>query len=382
MKSLLGWLTTTISVNRFSRRSQTVRISSMRDFRSSVLWWAVKRRVLLDQPVVIAITGSIAKTTTKLAIGSVLKKHFPGQVRVGYGNLNSFLGVPLSILGFNIDFHKQKISWQWPFILLTAFFKSLFTTLPKYLVLEYGADHKGDIEELAIMLELDIAIVTIIGNAHAANYDSAEDIAVEKAHIFKALKKDGVALINSNDVSLKPSLSSLRTVEVKTETEDIAINFARAVSSELKLDLQTTEEALSVMSRPEGRMQLKDLGGIKLLDDTYNASPLSVEAALKVLSKLPGRRIAVLGDMLELGTSERDDHIIIGKKAREVADQIIAVGELSKSYKADFWYPNSVEAVEPLLKLISDGDSILVKGSRAVKMEIIVKAIIKQYNKK
>src|SRR3989344_348453 len=79
------------------------------DLRSSILWWAVKRRVAIDQPFIIAITGSIAKTSTKVAIGAVLRRAFPGQVRVGFGNLNSFLGVPLAILDFKIDFYQQKI---------------------------------------------------------------------------------------------------------------------------------------------------------------------------------------------------------------------------------------------------------------------------------
>src|SRR3989344_9023306 len=146
------------------------------DLRSSILWWAVKRRVAIDQPFIIAITGSIAKTSTKVAIGAVLRRAFPGQVRVGFGNLNSFLGVPLAILNFKVDFYKQKITWQWIWILKLAIWRGLFGRLPKYLVLEFGADKPDDIEQLGRMLTLDTAIITITGAAHLANYSSVEEV--------------------------------------------------------------------------------------------------------------------------------------------------------------------------------------------------------------
>src|SRR5688500_2495906 len=113
--------------------------------RESILWWAAKRRLRFDKPFIIGITGSIAKTSTKEAIGGVLEKAYPGKVVVGYGNLNTFLGVPLAILGFRLNFHSKNVTWQWPFILLLALWRGLFARLPKYLVLEFGADQPGDI---------------------------------------------------------------------------------------------------------------------------------------------------------------------------------------------------------------------------------------------
>src|SRR3989344_5626785 len=107
----------------------------MQDIRAKILWWAVKRRVGIDKPFIIAITGSIAKTSTKVAIGAVLRRAYPNQVRVGFGNLNSFLGVPLAILGFKVDFHKQQIGFiRWVWILKLAVWRGLLGHLPKYLV--------------------------------------------------------------------------------------------------------------------------------------------------------------------------------------------------------------------------------------------------------
>ncbi len=352
----------------------------MQDIREKILWWAVKRRVKKDNPFIIAITGSIAKTSTKVAIGAVLRRAFPDQVRVGYGNLNSFLGVPLAILNFKVDFYKQKITWQWIWILKLAIWRGLFSRLPKYLVLEYGADKPGDIEELGKMLPLDAAIITITGAAHTQNYSSVEQIAKEKAKIFNAVKPGGWGLVNKND----PYLHNLTAKDcpsemVDTATEDIAANFARAVGKKLKISDELIDEALVIMPRPEGRLQMKDLHGLKLLDDSYNANPLSMTVALKLLAKLPGRKVAILGDMLELGADEVKYHQEIGQLAKQSADLVIGVGDLAKEYGAAKYYSDSATASQEVLGLLGQDDNILVKGSHGVHMELIVLAITNHY---
>ncbi|MCR4307462.1 MAG: Mur ligase family protein [Candidatus Berkelbacteria bacterium] len=351
----------------------------MQDIREKILWWAVRRRVEIDRPYIIAVTGSIAKTSTKAAIGAVLRRAFPGQVRVGFGNLNSFLGVPLAILNFKVDFYRQKIgAIQWLWILKLAIWRGSFSKLPKYLVLEYGADYPGDIEQLAAQLPIDGAIITLVGPAHLANYPSLEALVAEKAKILDAVKPGGWALVNKNDPYLRTlTLKDCPSEMIDTATEDIAVNFARAVGQKLKIGNELIEEALSVMPRPAGRLQLKDLGAIKLLDDSYNANPLSMPVALKLLSKLPGRKVAILGDMLELGSSEVKYHQEIGQLAKQSADLVIGVGELAKEYGGAKYYPNAGVAAREISELLGQGDSILVKGSHGVHMEVIVKAIEK-----
>lgn len=355
----------------------------MNDIRAKILWWAVKRRVEIDKPFIIAITGSVAKTSTKVAIGAVLRRAHPNQVRVGYGNLNSFLGVPLAVLDFKADFYKQKISWQWLWLLKLAIWRGLFSKLPKYLVLEYGADHPGDIEQLAKMLPLDATVITITGEAHLANYPSVQDIAEEKAKILSALKTDGWGLVNKKDPYLKTyQAKSPKLIEVETETEDIAVNFARAVGEKLKINSETINDALAALPRPEGRLQLKDLGAIKLLDDSYNANPISMQAALKVLSKLPGRKVAILGDMLELGQEEKKFHREIGRLAHINTNIVIGVGGLAKEYNGSSWYPDSNSAAREVFALLHEGDTVLVKGSHGVHMEIIVMAIENHFQRR
>lgn len=354
----------------------------MADLRERILWWAVNRRVEIDQPFIIAITGSIAKTSTKVAIGAVLRQAFPSQVRVGYGNLNSFLGVPLAILDFKVDFYKQNITWQWIWILKLAIWRGLFGRLPKYLVLEFGADKPGDIEQLGKMLPLDVAIITLTGAAHLANYPSLDAVVNEKAKIFDAVKKGGWGIVNKKDSYLEIYHSkSCPLTEVESETEDIAINFARMVGQKLKIENNIIDEALAALSPPEGRLQLKDLGSVKLLDDSYNANPLSMKAAFNVLAKLPGRKVAILGDMLELGEDEKKFHREIGELARRSADLVIGVGELSREYGGAKHYPDSLTASKEVPGLLGQDDSILVKGSHGVHMEVIVSAITNQYKK-
>ena len=337
----------------------------------------------MDQPFIIAITGSIAKTSTKVAVGAVLRRAYPDQVRVGYGNLNSFLGVPLAILGFKLDFYKQKITWQWLGILLAAVWRTIFNTLPEYIVLEYGADNPGDIKALAQMLPLDGAIITITSPAHLANYASVEDIAKEKAQIMTAVKKNGWALVNQADPHLK-IYQAIKTdaVVIKTETVDIAVNFARQVGLQMKISSEAVEQALGALVRPEGRFQMKDLGPIKLMDDSYNANPLSMTAALAMLAKMPSPRLAILGDMLELGPPAEKYHQQVGKEARAVANHIVGVGQLASFYQADQLFATADEAIPTILSTAGRYGSILVKGSHGVKMDKIVMALTKKYQRR
>lgn len=348
-------------------------------FREKILWKALKRRVSVDKPYVIAIGGGIAKTSTKVALGEVLKKSFPGEVLVGYGNLNTYIGVPLAALGFKVDFYKQKFGvFKWTLVLIRAFLKGYFYKLPKYLVLEYGTDGPGDIAALTKELRPDMAIITIVAEAHVENYEDMEDVAKDESALVAALDNKGVAILNENDPYIdfhKKNLKTKDVVLVKTKLELIAKNFALAAANKLGVTKENAEEILSVPIKSEGRFEIKKLKKYYLIDDSYNANPASMEAAINVLAKSPGKKIAILGTMLELGDNSPELHRKVGEMAKDVADKIIGVGEYTKEYGPVKIFENSEQAADGIFPYLEENASILIKGSRGVRMEKIVKKI-------
>lgn len=168
----------------------------MLDVRAGILWLWARWRIKKDQPIIIAVGGAIAKTSTKAAIGAILREAFPGQVRVGYGNLNSYLGVPLAVLGFEIDFYKHKVGfWGWLKILISAKWRGLFGRLPKYLVLEFGTDQTGDLDKITKKLQPDYGVITIVGPAHLMNYKDEAEMAHDEGFLAERTKPTGVVFL-------------------------------------------------------------------------------------------------------------------------------------------------------------------------------------------
>ena len=351
----------------------------MSDIRVKILWWVVRYRLKKDRPFIIAITGSIAKTSTKDAVGAVLRAAFPKAVRVGYGNLNSLLGLPLAILGFELDFRKTHITWQWPFLLLGAVFCGLVYSLPKYLVIELGADRPGDIEKLASQLRPDVAIITIVGEAHLQYYNSMAALVAEKQSVLKWVGKDGAIFVNAHDPFLEShrKASDAKLFVVDADLPHLAESFAEAVAKYLNIDPTSVQKALSGNWRPPHRMNQFKVGDWTILDDSYNASPAAMRSALTLLGNLPQPRVAILGSMLELGSTEAKLHQEVGEFAATKADLIISVGELAKNYKPKHFYGDSTLAAADIFHHLPNGGSILVKGSYGIKMNKIIEAITK-----
>lgn len=349
----------------------------MKQLRDFILWWAALKVIRRSKPQVIAVGGAIGKTSTKEAIGAVLNVAYPGQVTVGYGNLNTYIGVPLAILGFEIDFHQYSPTWDWSIILIRAVVRGFTRKVGKYLVLEYGTDRPGDIPLIVNMLAPDIAVLTVVGPAHLMNYSSERAIAEEEGALVAATKEGGVAFVNEYDqyVDDHKARAKSSVITVAAPLEEMSVIFAQAVAKYLKIDQQLTESALSKRVKPIHRFNTFKLKDFELLDDSYNANPLSMRAAFNLLAGMSGRKVAIIGSMLELGADELAMHREIGQLARQKADLIIAVGQLAQEYQADHWYATSEEASKAVLAYLKPGDSILVKGSRGIKMEKIVEVI-------
>lgn len=392
------------------------------------------------QPIVIAITGNVGKTSTKKAIATVLDSKF--RVHSNDKNYNNEIGVPLSIIG--MEFLNKNVP-QWLIGLFKSIIKLIYTHYPKILVLEIAADRPNDIEYLVNIIKPKIGVVAAIGQlpVHVEFFSGPEGVAREKAKLIESLPPNGWAILNYDDevvLDMKNKTRSRvitygfgenakvkclnyenRIKEVEGELIPEGLNFkveyegnivpfrlnnvfgkeqiyaslaATAVGLIFDMNLIEISEALTNYKPPPGRNDL--LKGIKdtyIIDSTYNASPLSMHAALETLGILPGKRkIAVLGDMLELGRYSLEAHRTIGERASKIADYIFCVGDRAKficdeaeslGFKREnlFTFETSDEAGKKVQEIIKKGDLILVKGSRLMKMEHIVLEIMAEPEK-
>lgn len=390
------------------------------------------------KPIIIGITGSVGKTSSKEAIVTVLKDLFP--VRASQGNYNNELGVPLTIIGEKTG---GRSLFRWLKVFLKAIFLLIFPLrYPKVLILEMGADKPGDIDYLVKNFPPSIAVVTAVGPTHLEFFGTIQKVALEKSKIIQVLPKDGLAILNIDDEMVKQMKektkarvvtlgfseeADVQALELREHLEskflkneflggtnfkikyqgDIVPIFlpnllgkqaayaalvGAAVGLNFNLNLIYISEQFRNFEPLPGRMHL--IPGIKqtiIIDDSYNSSPKAALAALEVLKnikpEISGRCIAVLGDMLELGAYTEEGHRQVGKAAASVVDYLIGVGErayfiLDEAKKSGlssektFFYHSSDEAGHFLQSLIKSGDVILIKGSRKMKMEKIVQEIM------
>ena len=409
-----------------------------------ILKFLARRVIERYQPTVIGITGSVGKTTAKDAIYSVLSRKF--WVRKNEENYNNEIGVPMTILGIEPEKFKS-ITYK-----LSAITSSLWlsfgwpkSSYPRTLVLELAADKPGDIQYLADIVKPQVGVVTAVGEVpvHVEFYASSQDVAKEKSQLIKSLPMhNGLAVLNYDD-------QTVLDMKEKTKTDVITFGFsnlasiwasdisyfisedsknigglsfkinhgstfiqakvnnliaihqlygilaATAVGLHFGINLIDISGAVENIELPHRRMNL--LHGIKgsvIIDDTYNASPLSMHAALDTLRDFArartelgykGRRVAVLGDMKELGKYEVAAHRTIGNLAAERCDLLITVGAAGKLIADSaanqmakenlMSFDTSEEAKLKVQELIQEGDVVLVKGSRAMEMEKIVEEI-------
>jgi UDP-N-acetylmuramoyl-tripeptide--D-alanyl-D-alanine ligase len=382
------------------------------------------------KPKIIAVTGNIGKTSSKDAVYTVLSSAF--FVRKSEKSFNSEIGIPLTILGLpnawsDISSWIKNIIDGFKLIILKNHY-------PKWLVLEVGADRPGDIESISGWLKPDMVIVTHIPDVpvHVEFFESAEDVVQEKSHLVKALKDDGVLIINSDDKKVlamkalvgdkkvftygftegssvvasnenityennKPTGITFRVdysgssipielVSVVGKQHIYPVLSALAVGISQGLNIVNMKQALTEHQSAQGRMRLiEGINNSTIIDDSYNASPASVTEALKTLKEMDtvGRKIAVLGDMMELGEHSYDEHIKIGKLVAQTADILITIGVRSKYIaqganeekmkKRDiFAFNDSTQAGDKLANIIAENDVVLIKGSQSIRTEKVV----------
>lgn len=385
------------------------------------------------KPKVIAVTGSVGKTSTKDAIYAAVKNNV--YARKSEKSFNSDIGVPLTVLGL-------PNGWNDPFVWLRNIIEgcllACFTrSYPEVLILEAGIDRPGDMDRLTKWLQPDIVVLTKLPTVpvHVEYFPSPAAVIEEKMKLVSALKPDGVLIYNHDDTIIEGQLPGVLQRKVGfgryTETDFTAradrtvykddqpvgteftlsrygndhqvlikdtvgaqhvysCGAAIAVADELSVPIDVAVTSLQSFRTPNGRMRL--ISGIKstlLIDDTYNSSPVAVEQALSTLKELTyaKRKIAVLGDMLELGKFSTDEHrrigslvpgvaqvlFTVGVRARTIAEGALAAG---MSEKHIFQYDDAARAGRELQAILNPGDVVLIKASQGIRAERIVEEVM------
>lgn len=382
------------------------------------------------KPVIIGVTGSVGKTSTKEAIAAVLKPRY--SVRASGGNYNNEFGLPFTVLGQSFP-GRNPFGWIW--LMVKCLFILVGGKYPHVLVLEMGSDKPGDIAYLLRLTgPLDYAVVTDIGMSHMMNYPNREALAKEKLTLTKGIKGNGVAVLNLDNDAIASYVKNKKPDNAVTygldQESDVAaselqiynkdnvfgMNFkikhkgtivpvllpdalgrsnvyaglaAAAVGLRMGLNLVEVSEALGFFRPPAGRLRLIDgIKHTKIIDDSYNAAPASTNLALEVLTQVAhGRKVAALGGMAELGSENDSGHRAVAEKIQEVGvDAVFLVGENAKIIKDELerrhfsgtvkWFDNSDNARIPVQNELREGDTILIKGSQSARMEKVVKEVM------
>ena len=347
---------------------------------------------------VIAVTGSNGKTTTKEMIAAIMQTHVGGasQVLATAGNFNNDIGMPLTLLRLR-DTHRCA-------------------------VIEMGMNHLGEIDYLTHLARPNVAVINNAGSAHIGELGSRENIAKAKGEIFAGLADDGIAVINADSefagywrslnasrrvltfglnadadvradiVAYEPVSSFTLHYQGDSVTLTLAVPGAHnvlnalaaaAASLAVGANLQEAAQGLQSFGGVKGRLQLKTAAnGAQVIDDTYNANPDSMKAALDVLQHYRQRSWFVMGDMGELGADAADMHTMVGRYAKDSGvDNLYALGTQSQlaaqAFGSQGQHFDSLEALVAALKnnLAAD-DVVLVKGSRFMQMERVVNALV------
>ena len=361
---------------------------------------------------VVGISGSVGKTSTKEMIASVISQKY--NVHKTAGNFNNEIGLPLTVFGIRAE-HEVAI-------------------------LEMGISDFNEMHRLATVANPDVCVITNIGLCHLENLGTRDGILQAKTEMFDHMKEGGIAILNGDDnkLSIKTNVNGRDTVfyginaEPQLDAEgipmaskaiyatDVAnLGFegmeaiihtpagafkanitipgehnvynalaATAVGLELGLTLEEIQKGIAEAKTIAGRTNLVKANGMNVIDDCYNANPVSMEAAMDVLSHAKGRTIAVLGDMGELGEDEKALHFCVGKcVAEKHIHTLFCAGALAAEYKAGvesvendckvFYYEDRDAMIEALLSYVKEGDNILIKASHFMDFPKVVEALTK-----
>ena len=344
---------------------------------------------------VVAITGSAGKTTTKDMIFHVLARKY--KTKKTLGNFNNDVGMPLSIFQLEPD--------------------------DEVLVLEMGMNHAMEIHELSLIGAPDIAVITHIGDAHIENFENREGILHAKLEIVDGLKPDGTVILNGDDSLLTSEIAAAKinlfkvlypsskniisaesvglqetSAHFNWQGHDIRLTvplpgahmvmnalLAAAVGIEMGVSPAEISKGFDDFIPPSGRLSVENINGMTVINDAYNANPAAMKESIKILCNQPSRKVAILGDMNELGHVSEARHTEIGAFAAENGiDLLVAIGPQARfvyegfgSKDNSFYFPTVDGFLPKLQVLLHPDDVVLVKASRGMAFERIMEALRK-----
>jgi UDP-N-acetylmuramoyl-tripeptide--D-alanyl-D-alanine ligase len=400
---------------------------------------AKSSRLILEKyrPKVIAITGSVGKTSAKEAIFAVVSSKY--NARTNIKNYNNEFGLPFTVIG--TESPKRSVFAWYSLFRKVASMLSAKGEYPEVLVLEMGIDRPGDMDYLVDIVRPSIAVLTTIGISHLQYFHSEDQILQEKSKILKYVDNHGFAILNYDDPkirSLIPKLTSniitygqdpaalvrvmnyditydqssknfgvTFTIRYKSEEQEVRLKdmigwphvqacvTGVAAGIALGIPFEQACKALNAYEGQLGRLRLVPaMNNSYLIDDSYNAAPLSTKVALDELHKFPvSHKIAILGDMLELGKLSRESHENIAQEMiNQPVDYFIAVGPEMKhaanrlkmlgfDQSRIFVFDKSTDAISKAKELVIENTAVLVKGSQGMRMEKISKALMRDPKK-
>jgi UDP-N-acetylmuramoyl-tripeptide--D-alanyl-D-alanine ligase len=407
----------------------------MKNLMKNLIFWKIRMeaKIVLRKykPKIVAVTGSVGKTSTKDAIDTAMSTAL--YTRKSQKSYNSEIGTPLTIIGRDSGWNSL---WQWTLNIIEGFLLIILRNhYPKWLILEFGIDRPGDMQRMIKWIKPDIAVFTRFSKVpvHVEFFSSPEEVIQEKTKLAEALKEDGILILNYDD---KDVLKIKNKVERKSVTygleegagikgsneeiiyergkprgitfridldgKSLPVNLkgvlgkqhiypilaSVAVGKALALNLVDIVRAFGKYTAAPGRMRiLEGIRGSTIIDDSYNSSPVALNEALNVLEKIKngGEKIAVLGDMMEIGKFTAEEHKKAGVRVAKIAQVLVTIGPRAK-YIAEgardagmediVELITSEEAGEYLKDKIEENDVVLVKGSQSIRTEKIVAKIM------
>ncbi len=398
----------------------------------ALLKFLAKLTLARYKPAIIGITGSVGKTSTKEAVKAIVAHE--RTVRATLKNFNNELGLPLTILG---DWTSTGRFFFWIKVVFVSLYRLIVksSSYPEVLVLEYGVDRPGDMNYLLNIARPHISIFTAMGTipVHVEFFSDPEAVFREKAKIVSQLSATGFAILNADDESVSKAKndtrahvltfgfseeSNIRAISFSNHLDDdfqgvilklvhggsvvpiyishvlgrtqgYAMAAAAAVGLVFGMNLVSIAEALGTYAPPNGRMRvIQGIKGSILIDDTYNSSPTAVKEAIESLKDIKAKhKIAVLGDMLEIGKYTLEAHEKVGKQVAKVVDILVTVGIRGKfiaesalkagmNKKQVHMFMSIREASEFLQKKVVKDDVVLLKGSQSVRMERVTASLM------